>query len=79
MGLPPKSPIEGGKKVHLFIYGNDAKAKTVLIVPLGFPEYGITNASNIRTAMTSVVENVFLIINSGDHDHESLPVPVARA
>ena len=47
-GLPPKSPIEGGKKVHLFIYGNDAKAKTVPIVPLGFPESGITTASNFR-------------------------------
>ena len=43
MGVAPKI-IEGGKKVHLFM----GKAKTMSNVPVGFPEYGMTNASNFR-------------------------------
>ena len=48
MGVAPKSPVDGGK--NTFIYGNDAKAKnsSKCSMALGFPEYGMTNASNFR-------------------------------
>ena len=45
--LSSKSPIEGGKKVHLFM-GMTIRLKTMSNVPVGFPEYGMTNASNFR-------------------------------
>ena len=46
-GFPPKSPIEGDKKVHLFM-GMTPRLKTMPNVPLGFPEYGMANASTFR-------------------------------
>ena len=44
-GLPPKSPIEGGKKVYLFM-GMKPRLKTVPNGPYGFPDNGMTNAKN---------------------------------
>ena len=46
VGCPEITHRRGQKST--FIYGNDTKAKTVPNVPLGFPEYGMTNASNFR-------------------------------
>ena len=45
VGLPPKSPIKGDNKVQLFM-GMAPRLKTVSNLSLGFPEYGMTNASN---------------------------------
>ena len=49
LGLPPKSPIKGDNKVHLFM-GMAPRLNIVSCVTLGFTEYGMTNASNFKWA-----------------------------
>ena len=51
VGLPPKSPIKGVKKVYLFM-GMAPKVKAVPSVTLGFHEYGITNAKHFRSGIS---------------------------
>ena len=46
-GVAPEVKHQRGQKVHLFM-GMTPRLKTVPNVPLGFPEYGMTNASKFR-------------------------------
>ena len=41
-----KPPVKGGQKVHLFM-GMAPRLKTVSNVPMRFPEYSMTNVSNL--------------------------------